>query len=213
MSSYTSFLSAKVNFDDTSEAELNKLINVELTAAYTCASMACFFAKDKVALPGLEHYFKEAKMERLKVVKAILKYMKVRGGNIKFSPINAPQEWNSTNEIINTAYEIEKHVCNKYLELIRHAHEKHDPQLHDFVQTVLLRRQQENVRELTEMIASLKKTGNDGLGLFVFDRDVAERLKMEPHKKRPDIPEREDFQSEEFESKRFKDIINAVLRP
>ena len=46
------------NYAPECEAGVNKQINMELYANYVYTSMAFYFARDDVALPGFHNYFK-----------------------------------------------------------------------------------------------------------------------------------------------------------
>jgi ferritin heavy chain len=45
------------NFHDETETAINNQINLELTASYTYQSMAFYFDRDDVALPGFSEFF------------------------------------------------------------------------------------------------------------------------------------------------------------
>jgi hypothetical protein len=50
---------ARQNYHETTEAEMNKMINMELTASYLYICMGSHFDRDDVALPNLSSYFRE----------------------------------------------------------------------------------------------------------------------------------------------------------
>merc|ERR1712223_1065224 len=52
------------NFHQDTEALINKQINMELYASYVYKSMATYFGRDDIALPGFSKRFKEASRRR-----------------------------------------------------------------------------------------------------------------------------------------------------
>jgi ferritin heavy chain len=57
------------------------------------------------------------------------------------------------------------------------ASAQNDPQLGDFVESEFLEEQVESLKEIADMLTTLARVGNDGLGLHLFDRDLLEKLK------------------------------------
>uniref|UniRef100_A0A3B3TY49 Ferritin n=1 Tax=Poecilia latipinna TaxID=48699 RepID=A0A3B3TY49_9TELE len=47
------------NYHRDCEAAINRMVNMEMFASYTYTSMAYYFCRDDVALPGFSHFFKE----------------------------------------------------------------------------------------------------------------------------------------------------------
>lgn len=59
------------NFHATSEAGINRQINMELYASYVYQSMALYFDRDDVALPGFSKFFKKTLMKRENTLKSL----------------------------------------------------------------------------------------------------------------------------------------------
>ena len=47
------------------EAAINRLVNMQLRASYTCLSLGFYFDRDDVALEGVGHFFSELAREKL----------------------------------------------------------------------------------------------------------------------------------------------------
>lgn len=63
---------ARLNFSTEAEDGINRQILVELSASYTYMSMAAWLARDSVALPGLEEYFRKQSDEVRPLIASLL---------------------------------------------------------------------------------------------------------------------------------------------
>ena len=83
------------NYHEESEAGVNAQINLELYAMYTYQSLASYFGRDDVALPGFGEYFRKASHEELGHAEKLMKFQNDRGGRVVLSSIKAPakSEW------------------------------------------------------------------------------------------------------------------------
>jgi ferritin heavy chain len=78
-----------------------KQINLELKASHIYLSMASYFARDNVALPGLHQFFKKSSEEEREHAEKLIDYQNKRGGKVAIQGIPAPDVrtcWN-TNEV------------------------------------------------------------------------------------------------------------------
>ena len=69
------------NFHEDCEAAINKQINLELYASYCYQSMAMYYDRDDVALPGFSAYFKHNSDEEREHAEKFMKYLNKRGIN------------------------------------------------------------------------------------------------------------------------------------
>ncbi|WP_411026707.1 ferritin family protein, partial [Salmonella sp. s54395] len=67
------------NYHEVCEAGVNKQINLELYASYTYQSIAYYFDRDDVALPGAHKYFKKASEEEREHAEKLMKFQNQRG--------------------------------------------------------------------------------------------------------------------------------------
>merc|ERR1711976_252645 len=79
------------NYHAESEAGVNKQINLELYASYVYQSMAFYFDRDDVALPGFHKYLKKASDEEREHAEKLMKFQNQRGGRIVLQPIQKPE--------------------------------------------------------------------------------------------------------------------------
>merc|ERR1712198_381958 len=164
------------NYHEDCEALINKQINMEFYASYVYPSMSSYFSRDDQALPGFAaHFAKESEEEREHGVK-LMAYQSKRGGRCVFQDIAKPvsMEWGSCLEAMEAALELEKMVNQSLLELTKAADNKGDSHLSDFLDE-FLEDQVASIKSIGDTITKLKRVG-DGLGLFLFDKEMAARI-------------------------------------
>ena len=162
------------NFHQDSEKAINDQINMELTASYVYQSMAFYFDRDDVALPGFHKFFKENSEEEREHAEKLMKYLNKRGGRVVLQDVKKPDrdEWGSALEALQTALELEKKVNQSLLNLHEIASNNNDPQLADFLESEYLEEQVESIKKLGDLITKLKRAG-PGLGEYLFDKDLS----------------------------------------
>ena len=160
------------NFHELCEAGVNKQINLELYASYTYHSIAFYFDRDDVALPGAHKYFKKQSEEEREHAEKLMKFQNQRGGRVKLKDITAPEkeEWGSLLDAFKVALELEKKVNQSLLDLHSLADSKKDAQMCDFIETHYLTEQVEAIKEIGDHITNLKRVGT-GLGEYIYDKE------------------------------------------
>jgi ferritin heavy chain len=161
------------NYHEESEAGINKQINMELYASYVYMSMAAYYDRDDVALPGFSHFFKECSHEEREHAEKLSKYQNKRGGRVVLNPIDKPPKdnWGTGLEGLQAALELEKSVNQALLDLHKIANGHTDPQMCDFLEREFLEEQVESIKKLGDYITSSKRAG-PGLGEWHFDRKL-----------------------------------------
>jgi len=161
------------NYHVDCEAGVNKQINRELYASYTYMSLAAYFDRDDIALPGFSKWFAKASEEEREHAGKFITYQNQRGGRVKFEVIQKPafDDWNNGLSALEAALELEKSVNQALLELHGVAASKSDPQMCDFIETHFLTEQVEAIKELADMITQYKRCGT-GLGEYMFDKET-----------------------------------------
>ena len=83
------------NYHEESEKGVNAQIELELYAFYTYLSMASYFNRDDVALPGFANYFRKASSEELEHAQKLMSFQSQRGGRVVLADIKKPakDEW------------------------------------------------------------------------------------------------------------------------
>jgi len=162
------------NYHEDCEAGINKQINMELYASYVYQSMAFFFDRDDVALPGFAKFFKESSAEEREHAEKFMKFQNQRGGRIVLQNIVKPEkdEWGSGLEALQAALALERSVNQSLLDLHKTADGHTDPQMCDFIENEYLTEQVESIKKISDYITQLKRCGSAGLGEYIFDKET-----------------------------------------
>jgi len=160
------------NFHVENEANLNKQINLELQASYTYQSMALYFDRDDVALPGFSKFFKKSADEEREHAEKLMKYQNKRGGRIVYQDISKPvrESWGTGLEAMQMALELEKSVNQTLIDIHRVSSKHDDAQMEDFLEQ-FLEEQVESIKEVGGYVTKLKRVG-PGLGEYMFDKET-----------------------------------------
>uniref|UniRef100_A0A2I3TRC0 Ferritin n=1 Tax=Pan troglodytes TaxID=9598 RepID=A0A2I3TRC0_PANTR len=138
------------NYNQDSEAAINRHINLELCASYFYLSME------------REHAEK------------LMKLQNQRGGRIFLQDIKKPDcdDWESGLNVMECALYLEKNVNQSLLKLHKLATDKNDPHLCDFIETHYLNEQVKAIKELGDHVTNLRKMGapESGLAEYLFDK-------------------------------------------
>ena len=162
------------NFTAEVEKAINNQINMELYASYVYQSMAYYFDRDDIALPGFSAFFSHNSEEEREHAEKLMKYLNKRGGRVTYSDIKRPEkdEWGTGLDALQAALDLEKKVNQSLLDIHALATEKNDPHLTDFLEGEYLDEQVEAIKELGDLITKLKRAGPTGLGEYIFDKDL-----------------------------------------
>lgn len=162
------------NYDRDCEALINKMLNLELYAGYTYTSMAHYFKRDDVALPGFAKFFKKSSEEEREHAEKFMEFQNKRGGRIALQDVKKPDrdEWDNGLTAMQCALQLEKNVNQALLDLHKVASEKGDPHLCDFLETHYLDEQVESIKKLGDHITNLSKmdAGNNRMAEYLFDK-------------------------------------------
>jgi len=161
------------NYHEESEAGVNKQINLELYANYVYQSMAFYFDRDDVALPGFHKFFKKSSDEEREHAEKLMKFQNERGGRIVLQNIQKPDrdEWGTGLQAMETALALEKSVNQSLLDLHKVADSHGDAQMCDFIESTYLTEQTEAIKQLSDYVTQLKRVG-PGLGEYIFDKET-----------------------------------------
>ena len=164
----------KQNFHAESEKALNDQINMELSASYVYQSMAFYYDRDDVALPGFSKFFKHNSDEEREHAEKFMKYLNKRGGRIVLQDVKRPEktEWGTGLDGLQAALDLEKKVNQSLLELHALASKHDDAHLTDYLEGEFLEEQVEAIKDLGDKITKLKRAGPGGLGEYLFDKDL-----------------------------------------
>lgn len=158
-------------FGDVSINGINKQINTELSASYAYQSMANYFARDDVALPGISKFFKKASVEESEHAQKFIDYVTKRGGRVELDTVKKPAKstWSVAVDAFRDALALEQDVTKSILDL--HHEAANDAHLQDFLEGEFLTEQVDGMKQLGDMITKLERLGN-GVGLHIFDEEL-----------------------------------------
>jgi len=161
------------NYNSESEAGVNRQINMGLYASYCYQSMAFYFGRDDVALPGLAKFFKESSKEQREHAEQLMEFQNKRGGRIVLQDIKKPDrdEWGTGLEAMQVTLGLEKSVNQALLDLHKVADSHGDAQMTDFLEGNFLQEQVESIKKIGNYVTNLKRVG-PGLGEYQFDREL-----------------------------------------
>uniref|UniRef100_A0A4W5PJE6 Ferritin n=2 Tax=Hucho hucho TaxID=62062 RepID=A0A4W5PJE6_9TELE len=162
------------NYHRDSEVAINRMINMEMFASYTYTSMAFYFSRDDVALPGFAHFFKENSDEEREHADKLLSFQNRRGGRIVLQDIKKTDrdEWGNGLEAMQCALQLEKNVNQALLDLHKIAFVKVDPHLCHFLESHYLNEQVEAIKKLGDHVTNLTKMDavNNKMAEYLFDK-------------------------------------------
>jgi ferritin heavy chain len=163
------------NYHEETEAGINRQINMELYASYVYQSMASYFDRDDIALPGFSKFFAKNSEDEHKHAVKLMKYQNNRGGRVVFKDVKKPEkdEWGTGLDPLQAALDLEKRVNQSLLDLHALGGSHNDAHLCDFLENEFLSEQVESIKHLGELISKLKRAG-PGLGEYIFDKDLKE---------------------------------------
>jgi len=158
------------NYHTDCEAGVNKQINMHLFASYAYQSMAFYFDRDDVALPGFHCYFKKASDHEREYADEMMKYQNERGGRIVLQNV-AKLDWDSGNGMaaMEHALTLEKQLNQNLLDLHGVALARGDTEMTHFIKGNFLTPRVKTIKEIAEHIANLKRV-EPGLGEYLYDK-------------------------------------------
>jgi len=161
------------NYAPECEAGVNKQINMELYASYVYNSMAFYFDRDDVALPGFSAYFKKASQEEYDHAQKFMTFQNKRGGRIVLKDIKKPEkdEWGTGLDAMKAALELEKQVNQSIMDLHALAGSKGDNHMTQYLDE-FLEEQVNGIKEVADHVTRLTRAG-PGLGEHLYDKDLA----------------------------------------
>ena len=162
----------------TMEKAINDQINSELYSAYLYFSMAAYF--DSINLKGCSSWMRVQTMEEEAHIKKFYDYMSSRGGRILLSKIAAPpSKWDSPLAAFEHVLEHEQMVTGRINDLVDLSVKLKDHATNSFLKWYV-DEQVEEEESVDGVIQSLKLNENNPGGLFMIDKELAQRTFVPP---------------------------------
>ncbi|KAJ8245840.1 hypothetical protein GJAV_G00260870 [Gymnothorax javanicus] len=163
----------KHNLHPESEAVINKLINIKLTASYTYLSLGMFFDRDDAALPSFSSYFLKRSVKERKQAERLLEYQNMRGGRILLQTVAKPsrEDWQGGLDAMTFSLDYQKSLNQSLLEVHSTANSHTDPHLCNFLQQHFLPDSHDVIKQLGDYVGSLSRLNASGtMGDYLFDK-------------------------------------------
>ena len=164
--------------DEKMQEALNKQHNAELYSAYLYLSMSAYF--QSVNLGGFANWMRVQAKEELAHAMKFYDYVNERGGRVILQPVEEPpSEWDSPLAVFEHVYRHEQKVTGMINKLVDLAVKARDHATNNFLQW-FVSEQVEEEASADEVVQKLKLVGDDPSGLFMIDRELAQRVFVAP---------------------------------
>lgn len=157
---------------------LNYQIFLELAASHQYLNYYSYFSQSRLGLAGVAKYFLNASNEERGHALKLMEMNTQREGNYQLQnlPISAiqktsPQYINEVHQAFCEALNMEREISLHLQKLCQLAEDQNDHQLADFI-TEFIHEQVKAMHDLKMQIAQLERIGNNGHGLYEFDKDL-----------------------------------------
>jgi len=160
------------------QSALNEQINAELWSAYLYLSMGMQF--ENSGMPGVANWFMVQFEEEQAHARIFMNYINQRGGRVILKKIDeVPTEWSTPLDAFKYTLEHEQKVTALINNLYAIAEQEKDYATRDrlvwFVSEQV--EEEDNCRQLIDKFSLI---GNDGMGLYSLDRELAARTYVAP---------------------------------
>ncbi len=157
---------------------LNEQINAELYSSYLYLSMSAYF--ESINLKGFASWMRVQTQEELVHAMKFYDYLIERGGKVVLSSIESPPtEWPSPLAVFEQAYQHEQKVTGLINELVDLAIAEKDHATNIILQW-FVSEQVEEEASADEVVQKIKLMGDARGGIFMLDRELAQRVFTPP---------------------------------
>ena len=159
---------------------INKQINEEMFSAYLYLSMSAYF--ESIGLKGFANWMMVQYQEEVEHAMKFYNYLLSQGADIKLYAIAEPQQkWESPLDAFEATLKHEQHITKCINDLVDIAEELKDRATYNFLQWYIDEQVEEEEND-REIIDKLKLIGDSKNGLFMLDKELAERSYTTPSK-------------------------------
>ena len=162
----------------TIEDAINAQVNAELWSAYLYLSMAHNFEADGKS--GIANWFKVQFKEEQAHAEIFMNYINQRGGRVWLKPIDAVEtEWATPLDAFKATLEHERKVTAMINNLYALAEAEHDYATREMLNW-FISEQVEEEESAQQLIDKFTLIGNDGMGIYMLDQELAARTYTVP---------------------------------
>jgi ferritin len=158
---------------------LNEQINAESYSAYMYLSMAAYF--ENMGLSGFSNWMKVQYQEEAAHALKFFNYVTERGGKVVLKAIDqVPVEFNGIVDVYEKTLVHENHVSDLINNLMNVAVAASDHASQSFLKW-FVDEQVEEESNVEKILATLKLINGQGNGIFMMDRELAQRVFVDPN--------------------------------
>lgn len=159
------------------EKALNDQINAEFYSAFLYLSMAAYF--DGVGMGGFASWMRVQFQEEQAHAMKLFDYVGERGGKVTLGVIEAPKaKWKSALDVFEDTYKHEQKVTGLINKLVDLARAESDHATDNFLRWFVAEQVEEEA-SAGDILQKVKMIG-DGNGLYMLDRELAQRVFTPP---------------------------------
>ncbi|XP_068610510.1 ferritin, lower subunit-like isoform X2 [Brachionichthys hirsutus] len=164
------------NLHPETEVDVNKLINIKLSASYTFLSLGMYFDRDDVALPKFSSFFLERSVKEREQAERLLEYQNGRGGRVLLQTITKPtrEDWRGALDALSFSLNYQKSLNSCFLDVHGRASSNADPHLCDFLEQHFLADSHDIIKKMGDYIGSLTRLASSethgAMGEYLFDK-------------------------------------------
>ena len=159
--------------DGRMQEALNKHANAEFYSSYLYLSMSAYF--QSINLTGFAHWMRIQAREELAHALKFYDHVIERGGRASLQLIESPPaQWDSPLAAFEDAYRHEQKVTGLINQLVDEAVQTRDHATSNFLQW-FVSEQVEEEASVEAIVQNLKLVGDAAGGLFMIDRELAQR--------------------------------------
>jgi len=152
---------------------LNEQINREMYSAYLYLSMSAH-AQD-IGLPGFANWFMVQYKEETEHAMRIYNYIIEQGGKVELKAIDEPlSEFKDPMDMFKKTLKHEQFITKSINDLVDLAVKEKDHATQIFLQWFVTEQVEEEAND-NDIIAKLELAGGKGNGLFMIDKELAQR--------------------------------------
>lgn len=160
------------------QEKLNAQLNAELYSAYLYLSMSAYFESRN--LGGFANWMRVQAQEELTHGLKFFDYVNERGGRVNLTAIDAPRkDWSSAVEAFDEVYRHEQKVTALINNLVNAAEQESDHATRSMLQWFVTEQVEEEA-SAERLLENLRLVGEDGTGLLMLDREMAQRVFTPP---------------------------------
>lgn len=160
------------------EEAFNRQLNAEMYSSYLYLSMSAYF--ESINLAGLANWMRVQAQEELLHAMKFFSFICERGGKVTLDAVNAPpSEWKSPLAVFENTCEHEAKVTGLINGLLDITMGEKDHASTAFLQWFVTEQVEEEA-SADKIRQQLKLTGDQGAGLFMIDRELAQRTFIMP---------------------------------